>query len=161
MEAHTDTTSVVKAWQTTAIVAGAMAASVLVFNVLAFVLMRQNPEFRVPVDLALASYGLSNTTLYYVLYGVVLALIVAARLIYRISFLGLAPTERAAALAKLRNTHLLLAALAEAACIVGFLLFILLHLYRDFLIFSVASLLLHCVQFPRKSAWERYLTRAA
>ena len=141
-----------RTYRGTAIVCGAMVASVLLYAVVAEVLRTQLPSGGVGAgaNVDLLRYA------FYLLAGVEgLAIPFVRRAIEA------PPGDQASVLARLRTGALVAAALAEAPAVLGLVLFVLAGRRWDFYLLAGWSLLLQLVHFPRHERWEGAVRAAA
>lgn len=125
----------------TAIVCGAMVASVLIYAVVVEVLRTRLPPGGVGVNSDVLRY------VFYLLAGVQGLAIPFARRAAEAGVRGNVP-------ARLRTGALVAASLAEAPAVLGLVLFLLAGRRQDFYALAGWSLLLHLFHFPRSERWE-------
>jgi len=141
-----------RTYRETAIVCGAMVASVLIYAVIVEVLKPTLPPrgAGAAINADLLRYA------FYLLAGVEgLAIPFVRRAVEG------PPRDRASVLARLRTGALVAAALAEASAVMGLVLFVLAGRRADFYLFAGWSLLLQLVHFPRQERWEEAAQAAA
>jgi F0F1-type ATP synthase membrane subunit c/vacuolar-type H+-ATPase subunit K len=141
-----------RTYRETVIVCGAMVASVLIYAVVVEVLRTQRPPGGV---IAGANVDLLRYA-FYLLAGIEgLAIPFVRRAVEA------GPTVRGSILARLRTGALVAASLAEAAAVMGLVLFMLAGRRLDFYLLAGWSLLLQLVHFPRRERWEEAARTAA
>lgn len=140
MDGHQD---VRRIYRETAIVCGAMVASVLIYAVVVEGLRGRLPPGG-------AGAGLVPDVLRYALY--VLAGVEGLAIPY--ARRAAEAVVRGHVLARLRAGALVAASLAEAPAVLGLVLFLLAGRREDFYVLAGWSLLLHVVHFPRVERWE-------
>jgi hypothetical protein len=141
-----------RTYRETAIVCGAMVASVLVYaGAVELLRMRLPPGGAAPgVNADLLRYA------FYLLAGVDgLAIPFVRRAVEA------RPGDRASVLARLRTGAVAAAALAEAPAVMGLVLFVLSGRRPDFYLLAGWSLLLQVVHFPRQERWAEAAQTAA
>jgi hypothetical protein len=150
MDGHQD---VRRAYRETAIVCGAMVASVVMYAIVVEVLRARLPPGGVGA-------GLTTDVLryaFYLLAGVQGLAIPVAR---RWAETG-AASPKSSVLSRLRTGALVAASLAEAPAVLGLVLFLLEGRRLDFYVLAGWSLLLHLFHFPRLERWEEAARTAA
>jgi hypothetical protein len=139
-----------RTYRQTAIVCGAIAASVLVYAVAVEVLRSQRSPGGVGVDVGLLRYA------FYLIAGVEgLAVPVVRRRIET------GPGCPGTVLVRLRTGAMAGAALAEASAVLGLVLFVLAGRRQDFYLLAGWSLVLQLAHFPRYARWEEAARTAA
>jgi hypothetical protein len=134
-----------RTYRETAIVCGALVASVLIYAVIVEVLKPTLPPRGAGADINadLLRYA------FYLLAGVGgLAIPFGRRAVEA------GPWVRGSVLVRLRTGAVVAASLAEASAVMGLVLFVLAGRRADFYVFAGWSLLLQLVHFPRRARWE-------
>lgn len=136
-------------FRTTLIISGSVIAGLFFYAVVVEVIRTQMK----PYQGVLAS-GAGGEPLRYLFYGAAAAAIILVRFVGR-NLLRASPNESAPQLvARLGRAAIMTAALAEIPAVLGFVLFILTGLPRDFYILVFVSLVLEFMYFPRLKVWQ-------
>jgi hypothetical protein len=135
--------------RTTLIVSGSLTASLFLYAVMVEIIRTQMKPFQ-----GLLESGLSRQTLRYVFYGAAAAAVILVRFVGR-AMLKASPEESAPQLiARLGRAAVMTSALGEIPAVLGFVLFLLTGLSRDFYVLAFVSLFLEFMYFPRLKAWQ-------
>lgn len=141
-----------RTYRETAIVCGSLVASVLIYAVVVEVLRTRLP-------LGGVGAGVNVDLLRYAFYFLAGIEGLAIPFVRRTIEAG--PTVRGSILARLRTGALVAASLAEAAAVMGLVLFMLAGRRLDFYLLAGWALLLQLVHFPRRERWEEAARTAA
>jgi hypothetical protein len=138
-----------KAFRTTVIVSGSLAASLFIYALMVEVIrsqLRPFPGFVVS--------GFPRQTLLSVAFGDAVAAVIMVRLAGR-TLLKVKPGEDLRLLtSRLSRAAVIISSLGGLPAILGFVLFLLTGLSRDFYALLFASLFLEFMYFPRLTAWQ-------
>jgi tellurite resistance protein TehA-like permease len=138
-----------KQFRTTLIITGSLLASIFFYAVLVGLIKTQMRPFQ-----GVLVPGLSRQTLRYLFYGAAAAAVVLVRFVGR-AMLRVAPGEGAPHLiARLGRAATMTAALGEIPALLGFALFLLTGLSRDFYVLAFVSLFVEFMYFPRLRVWQ-------
>jgi hypothetical protein len=143
-----------KMYQATAIVCGALFASLFIYVAAVEVTRTTFEEFAGFLRLP------NSELLRYLVYSVALMQLGVIKMIKARSTEINASDVPSVIISKLSKTAFLGAGLSEIPAALGLVLFLLLGLYADFYILWLMSLVLMLIQFPRLTRWEQLARRA-
>jgi hypothetical protein len=138
-----------KIFLTTAIASGAMLASLCVYVLTVEIAKSQLRPFR-----GLFVSGVRPQTLRYLFFGAAILAVVLVRIAGRARFKHIPGESFAHLTSRLSRTTVTAAALAELPAVLGFVLFLLTGLSRDFYFLLFCSLVLEFMYFPRFRDWQ-------
>jgi len=138
-----------KSFRTTVIASGAMLISLFFYVLMVELAKSQLRPFR-----GIVSSGVRSQTLRYVFFGAAVLAVVLVRIAGRARLKSTPGESFVHLLSRLSRTAVTAAALAELPAVLGFLLFLLTGLSRDFYVLLFCSLVLEFIYFPRLRDWQ-------
>jgi len=134
-----------------ALITGSMLSSLVAYTVVVEVMLRSGA----------ASQGVSDVVRW-AFYGVAVTMVFSSHLVKGLMLGTSQPAGVDEALARLTTVHTVVAAMAEAPVVLGFVLFFLDHrFHNDFYFLLVISAYLLVRHFPRLGQWEGTVRRIA
>jgi hypothetical protein len=138
-----------KQFRTTLIISGSLIASLFLYAVLVELIRTQMRPFQ-----GVLVSALSRQSLRYLFYGAAAAAVILVRFVGR-AMLKAPPGESPPQLvARLGRAAIMMTALGEIPAVLGFALFLLTGLSRDFYVLAFVSLFLEFMYFPRLKVWQ-------
>ena len=137
-----------KVFRTTVIINAALVASLFLYALLAELVKSQLKPFRG------FSSGLPLQTLRYLFFGAAVGAVGLVRLAGRTLHKVMPGEDLHVLIPRLSRTTVITSALGELPAVLGFVLFLLTGLSRDFYILLFVSLFLEFMYFPRLSVWQ-------
>jgi len=137
------------AFRTTAIISGALVASLLLYTLIVELIMAQMKPFQ-----GFLVSGLGPQTLRYIFYGAAVGAVILVRFASRNMLKMSTGEDLHHLISRLSRTSVITSSLGELPAVLGFVLFLLTGFSRDFYILLFVSILLEFMYFPRLRVWQ-------